>query len=514
MSRRIIDTDDINKKKLKLSVFICNMIIIVLCLTGILAMVLGHFFRLDLKMEINEDNVDEIAKLFGVEDMEFDSTELKDEPIEIPIYLQIKGTTIISCIWTDGEKIVETFVNEQIDVITTQMEPIFKVAAKVAIKTAIPEVKKELANQLKESMADKYGDKTDEEVIDALEEEYGFKEESINEALDNVVEELFAEEPDTEKVKNIINTAIDDNTKKAVESGIVAQEDIDKIKTDVGENFDKVLEELSDENGKFDPYILLNKAMDGELGSLMEGIGGETITSKTPVAFERVAEATESEAQKEFKEKLTAKVNEALGENTDIINIVFSALGGLWLLSIVCFGIVLLVTLLKTFFAVNKTVSVFLACFFNFPGHLLIAGLNIAAMNLPKIMELVGASEMNAILSGLTVTFSSINWVATLCAFIMMGGWFYYRLLKKQVKALKREGELTKSIFEKEDYNPFEATPNFVGATVKESSGSTKTVENGSYTKKNGITYYNLYGTKDYDDMDFEETKTQSPIDR
>lgn len=510
MARKIIDTSDINVGKLKVSVFICNMIIVVLCIAGIVAMLLGHFLGINLKLKITEDNVQEVTKNMP-EEYKIDPSILKDDPIEISLHTKIGGMTVISCIWSDSTTMLNTIVDEQIDVIARQIQPLFKQVAKAAIQVAVPKLEKSLFEELKKANPE-LADKTEEELKQEIKTNYGVDTDKVKVAMESAVDELLSEDAKPETAKKIITDEIDNQTKQLVSEGKISQEEVNKIKTDFSTSFDEQIAKYTDKDGNFDAYALMNK--------LMKDSGAISSTTETPSTasnkntYEVMASSTteESESFKEFKQNISDLIKPQLEASIDTLNIVLKIFGGLWAFSILMFAILLLATILKTFFAKNKTVSVFFACLFNFPGYVLIFILNIALANLETVLGWFNAGPVPPELNALVISLTSINWVSTLCAAIMMGGWFYYRLLKRKMKALVRENLIDRSVFVKDDYNPFDATPNYVGSSVQETRNSASYGDE-NFTKKNGISYYNLYGTKDYDDLDFEETKTQAPLD-
>lgn len=419
-----IDAQSIDRAKLKSSTIICNLLIAALCIGAILVLAFADFWKINLTAVINEELLTMIEgqsqPQTATQTPDEAFTALKDailsesdEDRTIRLGIQLNGATIIGCIAKQEEEIVTIISNDITESLIAQFSPIIKLAVKVTSKTAI--------NTLVESAkAELIASGISETEIEAKLTELGIDPVKISTEVGSMIDELFSDAPNTEKVKNdILEIAEDISTK-----GNVSAEDFTAASEQFSEFYDQIITSSVNEQGKLDPSIMLQNIMN--------------ILNQTQPQVKMLATAAADNPATDQATTLDQAVQQFFLENQATISLVIKIMGGVVLLLMAAFTYTLFKIVIKTLFLKNKTVKIWLPLFLtDLIFIILVAIPNLALLLLPIIPGI--PPELVSTLGSIKFAFLSSTIYAFAIGFAMFLIWaIAYRKLRKQSKAVVR----------------------------------------------------------------------------
>lgn len=366
------------KDSKRFKVFICNIIISVLCLFSIASYFIWPFFKLEVSVAITSDMLDSVLQGMGGEggdpnaSAETDGGSSGDSMTDmlanidteafcadldpIVLSLELKTADIIAAANTDTKPVVQKIIESNVNNIIDKLdEPISKVVkgavkevSKVVVKESIKEsVKESIKGSLEESLTDT---EINEEVNEILEELN--VDETINNAIDSLIDGLSGQDvPVSQATNNIIDT-IDDVLTELSESAKNSTsdnpliEDLKEIKkmTDedkemMREELGKMVETFADDNGNVNMDNLLNELLlqfmqagagNGEVNGEGNGAGngegkleegGVSVKVSTLSATYTASDASgdlsgeEQDAKEQLKAELRKMINDAIPDD-------------------------------------------------------------------------------------------------------------------------------------------------------------------------------------------------------
>ena len=169
----------------QLKVIIVNIVIVLLAVASIVTLYLGSFMKIQLKLTVNNENVEEVVELFNSnkkseggeensEDKKIDVSALGEFSLELPLSINIKNEDAITAVFSDRKEVVTKFVDREVSSIITTLlgtaKDIFKTVTTAIVNKVVEEAKNEIEKQINENSSS----------TEVLEEEYGVSEEDIN----------------------------------------------------------------------------------------------------------------------------------------------------------------------------------------------------------------------------------------------------------------------------------------------------------------------------------------------
>lgn len=433
---KIIDTSTIDPKKLKRSVFFCNLFIACVCVIAIAALIMGNFLTIKVSVELDEKLISNVTQgTVSTQAAENGSTQttpdiseliskipLKDRTVGLDISLS--SNVLMGTVTAGNDAIVKSIFNEQVNRIVLQLVPIVKVVAKAAVNVAMLQA----VDYVKQTLMEEQGI-TQDELENKL-KEMGIDSDQIMTDTNRVIDELFSENPNTEEIKSDAVDIIGNIMSSQGED--VKQQAIDEF----SKVFDQLVQEGTDANGNFSTDALLNK--------LLETIKNQGATASVPAA--KFMGSTVLTAGVDTD--LSAQVTDLLMQNipsgvTANIGLIGRILGIVMLVIIAAWAYVLLKLIIKMFAARNKTVRMGMACFFGMLMYIILVIVPFVLLQfvVPNVWQ--GTIPAGVVIS----TASNAFLVSFICAWVLIVFWFFYKKYRKRSKALIREDELSRSIF-------------------------------------------------------------------
>lgn len=311
------------KRKIQLTVHICNAIISLLCILSIAAYFFLPFWKLDVSYRLDAETIQEMlgetsedsADGFTPSDSsledssgedsdvgEIDFSEILTEPIDLHLSLTLKTQDVMSALNEEPtimvEKIIEYNINSLVDQIYQPLSKLVKNTAKVVAKTTLKE-------QLHSQIQDLYEDpKTSAEVEEML-KDAGITDSYIDYKTDQLIEDIYAEDATVSSVTESIVDAVDEVCNKLHETGNEDFTDIkltEETKQELREEISEAIKDLSVDGEKIDVDALLSELLlgflNGEEVKLPETASTNNVrptsvkaTSNTPTSTEEVKDA-------------------------------------------------------------------------------------------------------------------------------------------------------------------------------------------------------------------------------
>lgn len=352
---------NINLKDTRFKVFICNMVIIGLCLLCIAFYFFMPFWKVSVSVNVNGET---LTALMG-EDSSSDSSssdsstengdsgesemdlgamlgELGEEGFSISLSITLKTTDILASLSSDATDtvngIIETNVNSIVDQLEEPLNKLVKSVVKVATKTVLKESVKE---QIKSAFTGE-DEKTAEEVQQIL-NDAGLSDEDIDREVDELMD-FFEEAPTVEEATDKLVDTLEEFTNNLAQSGNTELEDMEmdeETKAEMKESIEEVLNEIA-VDGKIDLdnmtslFLSLLEGEEGEGGEGGEGSGlggeengldgkGNELEGEENSSIEKMSaisplsassdSAEQQDAAEELKEKFRTMIMEKIPED-------------------------------------------------------------------------------------------------------------------------------------------------------------------------------------------------------
>ncbi len=318
-----------SRKSTKFTVFICNIVISVLCVLAIVSYFFLPFWKVDLSMNISAETLTELIQPEQSEgegtgegeeetpEMDF-SEVVGEEGVNISLSITLQTADVLSALNGEAKEVVDTILNENVDKIVDQLnEPMNKMmkgAMKTVVKTTVSEL-------LKDYIKDAYTDEKTAEEIQEIMNDAGLDEEYIDSKTEELFNALYEENATVDSVSDKAVEIIEDAFSKMDESDssadfTLSEEDKAKVKDEVAE----VLANIAAEDGTIDMENLiadmLLKMIQGEEGGEEGSEEGSASVEKLAVALSDAPENTEN-SDEDSVEKLKATLRESIMDLID-----------------------------------------------------------------------------------------------------------------------------------------------------------------------------------------------------
>ena len=306
-----------SRNSTKATVFLCNIIITILCAISIASYFFLPFWKMDLALNLDAETIESVIPLdeLQTEDISFENVDLKEilgeEGIHISLSITLETKQVLSATTKDASQTVQAILNENVDKLVEQLhDPLQNLAnavVRVAAKTTLKDV-------LHSQTADIYGDEKTAEEVQQFLTDAGIDDAYIDEKADQLFDSLHAENANVDSVSDTVVDIVEESLAKMEtadpdQNFTMSEEDKQAVKDTVKE----VLNEIAAEDGSInmDDLIaeLLLKTLSQEKAPNEEGEAFTTL-SATPEQNEQTNESTLEELQATLREKLTSAIDE------------------------------------------------------------------------------------------------------------------------------------------------------------------------------------------------------------
>ena len=436
------------------TVFICNLLIILLCIISIASYFFMPFWKVSVKYTLTAESLQELlpsAKEEGgtegegdepidaddiYSNLDFNEIVGKDG-ITLNLNISLETSDILDSLSTEPTVLVENILDDNVENLVDQLDEtlsgIVKKVVTSVVRTAFTEGIKE---EIKKSLGEGTTDEQAKAELNAAGLDDAYLDEKANQLVDSIYQDGATSESAAESTIQIVEESI----QKMKESGNpdyadleLSEEAREELKVDLIEQF----KNFENDDGSIDPEaftsdFLLNM-LKGNSEESSEGTPEASATYATPLAVSPLADESinEDDAKAELRQALTDKLMGLLGGAEEYIALIVQILSYVIIAMFVIWGFPILKILLKmgrTNNAIKLGAPIWLG---SLPYIVLCL--------VPKIALSAATNSLSiGALSGLTVTFSSCAMVSffigiALAIFVL----FFYR---RQRKILKRGG--------------------------------------------------------------------------
>ena len=447
-------------------VFICNLLIVVLCLASILSYFMMPFWKVNVKYTMTAEALQQL--LPQDEPTPDGEGESGDEPIDaedvwanldfnevvgedgitLKMSISLETSDILSALKTEPTALVESILDGNVHNLVDQLDEtigdIVKKVVKLVVKTALTEGVKE---QIKESLG---ADATDEETRAEL-NAAGLTDEYLDDKANQLVDSIYQEGATADTAADSTIAIVEESIQKMKESGNPDYADIElseEAKADLKADLVEQFKQFENEDGSIDPEaftsdFLLNMLKDSSEQS-SESTPESFATIATPLSASPETEETvdEEDAKAELRQLLTDKLMGAIDDAEETVAIAIKALSYVIIVTFAIWALPILKILLRMK-KHNNAIKLGLPIWFgSIPSVVLclIPTLATSFLSSPPA-ALAGVMGDLGALSGLSITFTSCSMVSffigiALAVFVL----FFYG---KQRKILKRGGGRT-----------------------------------------------------------------------
>lgn len=456
-------------------IIVFNIVIALCCIAAIVSLLVGNFFKTELKLNLTKDTLakaieltdfgnnknsgeeNKVVSIKGADDKtdsimgDMSIKEIiklipDDFNLEFKIATQIKGTDLASSAFS-GEKSKETIksiIQAPVDNLIKEIDNKATEFVEVGVETILKYVTERAKEMIKQTLEkEKEAGTITQADIDRVLKNEGI--DNLDKTIEDFAQELkepiskllsgdkeasitFLQENAT--VDRIVHIAVKYSDESLTQEQINTK--AEEIKTKVIDKYKEVLDQFSDKDGNLGTDTIILKIFN------MIGLEESEKASN--------AEASSSprfESMDEIKEYISNKVMSFMGDKTiDLVSKILGYVGYFLYFVIACWGYVLLKVIFKSIFAKNKTVGLFFPRMFGWIPHVVLVGLPMTAMLLwPWLVEKIPqipteiASKITTIFQMMTVSVSSLTWISAACTVILMFILFFYYPERRKAKA-------------------------------------------------------------------------------
>lgn len=477
-------------------VFICNIVISLLCVLSIVSYFIFPFWKVDVSLNLTADTIKTMLEDatqgsspdsgessgessgegetvdYGAALEQLDFSEIVQDGVNIQLSIRLKTADILSSLSSDPTVLVETILSDNINNMVNQLTPTIDKVSKGLVKTLTKTV---LTEQLKMQIKDILGETATDEEVKAEMEALGLTEDYISTKTSDLIDSLYQEGTTPESAAQATINVVKDALDKMQSSGKAEYADLELDAEDEAELKDglvEIFENFTDENGNLnlDGFVtdMLLQALTGEGEGTGDGSGegngegagnGESKDEgKTELqgfaygarkavnvesSVESSEEITEEEVSMDLQTALTNMLMENIGDATETIAKVVKIISYVILFTFFTWFYVILKILVKLGMknnAVKLKVPLWLG---SIPFWVLYLAPTIALKILFKpngaILGSMEAGMGKAILEALSIRFFTCAWISfVIGAFLFFFAWFYYKKLRKTLKKIKK----------------------------------------------------------------------------
>lgn len=374
---------------------------------------------------------EDMQKMIGSVDG-YDLSDAFDEGIEIDAAVNISAPLLFQSLGSNAEKTVQKLIDKNVDSVVEQLSvPLSEVSRKVVQSVAKQVVTEKVNEQVKDYLKNNSGSIFQDEEITQKLEGAGIDDSYISEKTGQIFDAIYDEGADVDKVSDMVVDTVAEAYGKLKESGDqdfveaeLSEADKEAIRNGVAE----ALDSFADENGGLDPDEIVDRFL------------LEYLQEKNDKGAAKLSAAPENNETRDelVKEVKTYLVNQIPSEANGLI--VWGLRGALALIVLssaawIYVLVKLIVKLAKN--SEDNTVRLKLPVILGWLPFLLFV--LIPAIAFGPIRSLLAKSSPT--LSSLSAAFSSIGWVALLCALLCAAISIYFIIVRKSARPEKTEAE-------------------------------------------------------------------------
>ena len=468
-------------------VFICNIIISLLCVLSIVSYFIFPFWKVNVSLDLTAETIqtmlEEATQDASSENGEsagdatnegagesadysealsqLDFSEIVQDGVTIELSITLKTTDILSSLSSDPAVLVEKILSDNVNNMVNQLTPTIDQVSKNVVKALTKTV---LTEQLKAQLKDKLGETATDEEVKAEMEALGLTEDYIATQTSTLVDSLYQEGTTPESAAQSTVNVVKDALNKIQSSGKPEYANMQMDAEDEAELKDglvEIFQNFADENGNLnlEGFVtdMLMQALTGEGEGETNGenagenagegkseaeMQGFVYGNRSSIA--NVSDApTEEEVSEDLQTALTDMLMESLGEATETIAKVVKIISYVILFTFFTWFYVILKILVKLGMknnAVKLKVPLWLG---SIPFWVLYLAPTIALKILFKpdgaILGGMEAGMGKVLLEALSIKFFTCAWISfVIGAFLFFFAWFYYKKLRKTLRKIKK----------------------------------------------------------------------------
>jgi len=443
-----------SRSDMKFKIFVCNILISVLCVIAIAAYFFLPFWKIDVSLHISAEA---FQTIISKQDMKITMpdgtvTDLSDidfkdafgeDGFQVNATILLQTTQVLSALSDNPMETVQAVIDENVHTFVDQLNEPLHTLARAAIEIV---AKTSLKNILHSQIKDIYQDEKTAEEVEQFLHNAGINDEFIDEKTDALLDALYAENANVDSVSDTVVSMIEESMTKlsnADESKNFALSDEKKqeIKDSVSETFSQIA--ADDGSINVEEWIgeLFIITMQGKIEGSGSPEGNAPIKS---LAASPENENTEENVFETLKETLCVEIMGAIDENAaNVIVKTLKIISYIILFTFFTWAYLILKIVVKLG-AKNNAIKLKLPILLgSIPFWILYAlptGI-IVLLKAPPVFlvsKLGGpeaAMEMMETMSMFTLKFSTCAWVSfAIGVFLFLFAFFYYRGLRKTLK--------------------------------------------------------------------------------
>ena len=437
--------------KLRFKALVCNIIVILLCLSSVLSYFLFDFWRVELSCKITGET---LTKVSGEQSESEDDLGkyLGDTEIPLKLSVALKTSYIFSSYGSDSEKTVQKIIDDNVNSLVEQIYPSLNVAVKQIAKATTATILKEQAHTV---LQDHYGSEKEQEEITRVLNDVGINDDYIDKKTDEIIESFYAEDATKDSVVDSIIVVLDDVCDKLAKSedeelsGIeLTEEDKEEIRAEIKSTLDEFVGEKDEINMEDVLAELMLKLMDKS----SEDSADANAVKAMNVRLTSSEAETETDSKEELKKKLRDTLTEKVPEDAAATIVKVLQVVGYVIFFTFFTWAYLIIKILAKLKNLNNAVKLKLPIWLGWLPCLVLYLLPTLAFSLidhpasiakisPAIAETLMESTATLRALNLNVSFFSCSIVSFVIAMaLLVFSIAYYGRIRRQLARMKKEG--------------------------------------------------------------------------
>ena len=424
------------------TVFLCNMIIIALCVASILSYFIMPFWKVKVEYTLTAET---LRSAISSSESEYDDEEFSDslddyldftkivgeDGLSLQVSLSLETADILSALSAEPSVVVERILTDNVYNFVDQISATLSQVIKTTVNTLVQSALKEgITTEVHKVFGEGMSDAETQAKLNAA----GITDEYLDKKASQLVNSLYEDGATAESVTNTTVQLIEESLQKMKDSGDPDYADLELSEEKRAELTEDLIEQFKNfENA--DGTLNLDNFTTDFIMDMLAGESGASETAATlatPLSAKSSKKTDGDEKVEQLRQMLTEEIMDALEEAEDtiamvakIISYVILVTFAIWLLPIV--------KILLKMGRLNNAIKVGLPIWFGSIPYIVLCLLPNVALSM-----FLSPSSVGSMMGGLSITFSSCAVVSfvvgiALAVFVL----FFYG---KQRRTLKRGG--------------------------------------------------------------------------
>ncbi|MCH5162760.1 MAG: hypothetical protein J1G38_04650 [Clostridiales bacterium] len=421
----------------KLAVFICNIVVAVMCVLSVVSYFFAPFWKIDVSVTVNAET---LQNMIG-DSLDFDAKEIVGKD-GLTLDMSIKfETSVLFESYGDEGAAVEALVDDNVALLVDQLADKLSTLAKNTVRYVTTYiVTHEVHSGIKALLSSSNPDISDEEVSERL-AKIGITDEYIAAKTGEIIDEIFGEGSTLLDVCEDVITVVGE-----IYEMLAASDDPDlhvaalteEDKESIRQNVKDTLNVFASENGNIAADEIISNLLSGLMGDSSETNGDaekamapyNANSSVTPEAKARL----KTELRKFFLELIPEDAYTAIAWVMRGMTFLYFFSSAWWVYILIKLGVKLL-TGISPAVKANPTVKLKTVIWLGWLPFLIFGLVPLFASGfLQGIIADALPAEMAAMKNSLSISFFSVGWVAGLFALICLGISIFYMIARKNLK--------------------------------------------------------------------------------